>query len=308
MYDKITFRAKIDEADIDTIVLRFYLEEYTKGDEVFYKSTAYANLTGITIDINGDTLRCKFSVNKQYYKAKSGKLDNSKPMTFGNATKTIKELLMKLCVKPENAVVTYYEIGLTMAMQHTPDTYIKAAEDGIGRTFWNDPNYPEMRQKITEKSKWYRKILKMYDKTYEYAEKGRVLEHNVLRIETMYKHQSLPMTLLLDSEWQMKQAKRFYTDWNGIHFARELRPKAGVKISQLVKAREIHALGINRYLEKYRAMWKAGDISRKHWETIRQYGGSWETEKHRYDEVISEEESEYKDKLLRFFQVGIITS
>ena len=46
MFDKVIIKAKIDVADIDTIVLRNYLEQCTEGDELFYKSTAYANFDG----------------------------------------------------------------------------------------------------------------------------------------------------------------------------------------------------------------------------------------------------------------------
>lgn len=308
MYDKIAFRARIDTADIDTIVLKNYLEQYTKGDEIYYKSTAYANLTGINIDINGDTLRCKCSINKLFYKGREGRLDNSKPMTFANATKTIQSLLLQLCVKPENAVVTYYEIGLTMIMSQAPDKYIRSVETATGRVMWNDPNFPAMRQKVTEKSKYYRKVLKMYDKTFEANEKGRQVSDNVLRIETVYKHQSIGMLTLLDKEFQIKQAKKFYSDWKSLCFVRELQPKPGVKLSQLVKAREIQALGVRRYLDKYRELWKAEKISKKVWQTIREYGNAWEMERHRYEEILSDEEKEYQEKLLRFLQIGLITS
>ena len=308
MYDKISFKARIDESDIDTIVLREYLEQYTRGDEIFYRSTAYANLTGVTIEINGNVLKCKCSINKLFYKQVVGKLDNSRPMTFANATKTIKELLMRLCIKAKDAYVTYYEIGLTMRMSHSPDTYIRAIQSGIGRTFWNDPSYPEMRQKVTEKSKYFRKILKMYDKTFEATEKGREVIDNVLRVETIYKHQSVPMITFLDKNFQTKQAKRFYDDWSHIQFRRELKAKKGVKLSQLVKAREIHSLGVTPYLDKYRTLWKAGEITKKTWQTIREYGNAWNTEKERYDEIISEEEREYQEKLLNLLQIGIITS
>lgn len=40
MFDKMIFKAKIDTADIDTIVLKNYLEQCTEGDEIYYKSTA----------------------------------------------------------------------------------------------------------------------------------------------------------------------------------------------------------------------------------------------------------------------------
>ena len=114
MFDKITMKATIDIADIDTIVLRNYLEQCTEGDEVYYKSTSYANFDGCFIEIRGNRLKCACSICKLYSKGKTAKLDNSRPITFAMSVRTIKELLLRLCVKIENAVVTYYEIGTTI--------------------------------------------------------------------------------------------------------------------------------------------------------------------------------------------------
>ena len=173
MFDKIIIKARIDVDDIDTIVLRNYLEQCTEGDELFYKSTAYANFDGCFIEVRGDTLKCKCSINKLYEKEQSGKLDNSKPMTFRNAVRTINALLNRLCVKPENAVVTYYEVGVTMKMPRPATEYITLCEEVNDRVLWIDANYPVDRQKTTEKSNYYRKVLKIYDKTFEGISKGR---------------------------------------------------------------------------------------------------------------------------------------
>lgn len=129
MFDKMIFRAKIDTADIDTIVLKNYLEQCTEGDEIYYKSTAYANFDGCFIEIRGDTLKCKCSIHKLYSRGKSGKLDNSRPMTFSHAGRTINELLLRLCAKIENVIVTYYEIGVTMKMSMPADAYIRQVEE-----------------------------------------------------------------------------------------------------------------------------------------------------------------------------------
>ena len=66
MFDKVNIKARIDVDDIDTIVLRNYLEQCTEGDELFYKSTAYANFDGCFIEVRGSTLKCKCSINKLY--------------------------------------------------------------------------------------------------------------------------------------------------------------------------------------------------------------------------------------------------
>lgn len=307
MFDKIIMKATIDPADIDTIVIRNYLEQCTEGDEVFYKSTAYANLDGCFIELRGNRLKCKCSICKLYSKGKAGKLDNSRPMTFAMAVRTIKELLLRLCVRIENAVVTYYEIGITMKMACSADQYIRQVLEVSDRILWNDANFPEYRQKTTEKSKYYRKVMKIYDKSFEAESKGRRVGDNILRIETVYRHQSVSMLELVDNFFLSKMGRIFYKDWSEICFVRELSAIKGVKISQLEKAREIHRLGVTRYKERYKQMFLDGKLTKKQWETIRNFANSWMIEREKYVEEISELEREFKDRLLSNFQVGIFT-
>lgn len=300
-------KATIDPADIDTIVLRNYLEQCTEGDEVFYKSTAYANLDGCFIELRGNRLKCKCSICKLYSKGKTGKLDNSRPMTFAMAVRTIKELLLRLCVRIENAVVTYYEIGITMKMACSADQYIRQVLEVSDRILWNDANFPEYRQKTTEKSKYYRKVMKIYDKSFEAESKGRRVGDNILRIETVYRHQSVSMLELVDNFFLSKMGRIFYKDWSEICFVRELSAIKGVKISQLEKAREIHRLGVTRYKERYKQMFLDGKLTKKQWETIRNFANSWKNEREKYVEEIGGLEREFKDRLLSNFQVGIFT-
>ena len=307
MFDKIIIKARIDIEDTETIVLRNYLEQCTEGDEIYYKSTAYANFDGCFIELRGDRIKCKCSINKLYSKGKTGKLDNSRPMTFAIAVRTIKELMMRMYVKAETAVVTYYEVGLTMKLSHPADEYIRMVEDVAERTLWNDANFPEMRQKTTEKSKYFRKVLKIYDKTFEAGEKGRNVGANILRIETVYRHQNVPLLELMDNMFLAKIGRIFYKDWNELRFVRELSAIKGVKISQLDKAREINRIGVSRYKERYKKMYTAKKITKKQWETIRTFANNWHEEKVKYVEEIGDLEREFKNKLLACFQIGHIT-
>lgn len=307
MIDKIIFKATVDTEDIDTIVLRNYLEQCTEGDEVYYKSTAYANFDGCFIELRGNKLKCKCSICKLYSKGKNGKLDNSRPMTFAMAVRTIKELLLRLCVRMENAVVTYYEIGITMKMSYSVDCYIRQMQEISVRILWNDANFPEYRQKTTEKSKYFRKVLKVYDKSFEAGEKGRKVGDNILRIETVYRHQSVSMLEFTDYFFLSKMGRIFYKDWSEICFVRELSATKGVKISQLEKAREIHRLGTTRYREHYKQMFLGGKLTKKQWETIRNFTKAWPTEREKYVEEVGELEKEFKDRLLSNFQIGIFT-
>ena len=307
MFDKVIIKGSIDVEDIDSIVLRNYLEQCTEGDEVFYRSTAYANFDGCFIEVRGNRIKCRCSINKLFYKENSGKLDNSKPMTFRNAVRTINALLLRLWLRPENAVVTYYEVGLTLKLPRPATEYIQAMTDISDRILWNDANYPTNRQKTTEKSKYFRKILKVYDKSFEATEKGREVGQNILRIETIYRHQSIKLPELLNTANLHKIGKIFYDDWLNIRFVRELAPMPGVRLSQLDKAREIHRLGVNRYRKKYKGLFLEGKITKKQWETIRNFARAWPIEKERFVEVETETEREYKDRMLSAFQIGSIT-
>lgn len=307
MFDKVIIKGRIDVEDIDSIVLRNYLEQCTEGDEVFYRSTAYANFDGCFIEVRGNRIKCRCSINKLFYKENSGKLDNSKPMTFRNAVRTINALLLRLWLRPENAVVTYYEVGLTLKLPRPATEYIQAMTDISDRILWNDANYPTNRQKTTEKSKYFRKILKVYDKSFEATEKGREVGQNILRIETIYRHQSIKLPELLNTANLDKIGKIFYDDWLNIRFVRELAPMPGVRLSQLDKAREIHRLGVNRYRKKYKGLFLEGKITKKQWETIRNFARAWPIEKERFVEVETETEREYKDRMLSAFQIGSIT-
>ena len=306
MFDKVIIKACIDVDDIDTIVLRNYLEQCTEGDELFYKSTAYANFDGCFIEVRGNALKCKCSINKLFEKEQSGKLDNSKPMTFRNAVRTINALLNRLCVKPENAVVTYYEVGVTMKMPRPATEYISLCEEVDERILWNDANYPVDRQKTTEKSKYYRKVLKIYDKTFEGISKGRKVDHNVLRVETVYRHQQIPLVELISGENMAKIGRVFYNDWNAARFVRDVEA-VGVKMSQLDKAREVVRIGVDRYREKYKALYMEGKLTKKQWETIRNFARSWPEEKDKYKEIEREEEKEFREKLLTLYQIGSVT-
>lgn len=307
MFDKMIFKGKVKTEDVETIVLRNYLEQCTRGDEIYYTSTAYANFEGIFITLNGDTLKCKCSINKIWQKKKSGKLDNSRPMTFRNAVQTINELLlMRLMVIPESVTVSYYEVGLTMKMNEEASKYIELAQEVGEKVLWNDANFPENRQKTTEKSKHYRKIMKIYDKSFEAAEKGRFVGSNVLRIETVYRHQNVPLLLLIDPDNLHKIGRTFWHDWTSIRFLRNLWPTPGIRMGQLEKAREIHRLGVDRYKEKYKQMFLEKKVTKKQWETIRNFARSWPEEKTRYIEEMTPQEMEYREILLSGFQLGSI--
>ena len=202
-------------------------------------------------------------------------------------------------------MVTYYEVGVTMKMPRPATEYISLCEEVAGRVMWNDANYPVDRQKTSEKSKFYRKVLKIYDKTFEGTSKGRKVEHNVLRVETVYRHQQVPLLELISNDTMMKIGRVFYNDWNEARFIRDVEA-VGVKMSQLDKAREMVRLGVDRYKEKYKALYMEGKLTKKQWETIRNFARSWPKEKEKYKEIERDEEKEFREKLLALYQIGSV--
>ena len=92
----------------------------------------------------------------------------------------------------------------------------------------------------------------------------------------------------------------------GIRFVRELSATPGIRLGQLEKAKEIHRLGVDRYKEKYKALFMEKKITKKQWETIRNFARSWPEEKMRYIEEVTAYESEFRGILVDGFQIGSI--
>lgn len=78
-------------------------------------------------------------------------------------------------------------------------------------------------------------------------------------------------------------------------------------MSQIDKARELLRLGIERYKDKHKKLYQEGKLTKKQWETIRNFARSWPEEKNKYKEIEREEEKEFRGKLLALYQVGSIT-
>ena len=82
-----------------------------------------------------------------------------------------------------------------MRLSREANEYIRLVSSvGENRKLFNDANFEENRQKTTEKSRCRSKVLKMYDKSFEYRSKGKAVESNILRLETSYRRQNIPLS------------------------------------------------------------------------------------------------------------------
>lgn len=54
-------------------------------------------------------------------------------------------------------------------------------------------------------------------------------------------------------------------------------------------------------------MFLDGKLTKKQWETIRNFAKAWPAEREKYVEEVGKLEKEFKDRLLSNFQIGIFT-
>ena len=194
-------------------------------------------------------------------------------------------------------------------MRVDPLEYIREV-NGVGvdtgkKELFNDANFEKNRQKTTERSRNYKKVMKIYDKTFEAKNKGRNVDDNVLRVETIYKRQNVPLSEIFDSCFLRKATGRFYNDWNNLAFVRELRADKGMKASQIEKAREIMRVGTIEYAENCKKAYRDGRMTKKQWETVRTFIKVWKDIRVHFTMIPKEKEIEYKSKLLHEFQQAI---
>ncbi len=289
---------------------RNHLELCKMGEKTYWQSNEWGNFDGlfVKLDEHGH-IQIKCSLHKVWRKHREdGKLDNSRPFCITHAIASIGLLEDMTGVDLNKATVAYFELGLNLPMSQEASEYI-AEVDGVdcekgGKALFVDANFDADRQKTSLKTKNMRKVLKMYDKSYEALDRGREdVEPNILRIETMYKRQKVPMDDFVSRAWLDKYAKRFYADWQKLKFRRELRADPGCKASQIEKAREIRRIGLDAYLNVSKQAFSARRITKKQWETIRTFARAWPTIEGKYNEETTPYEDEYRQRLEENFNI-----
>lgn len=304
MIDKMVMKGIVDtEREAPRIIRQFHLEECTRGEIVYYQSSRLANIDGIHITLNGSRIVVKCSIHKLWSRWDGNGLDNSRLCRYTEAIQALRKLLDDLGIDTSTVRVTYYEIGVNLNMKKEPLDYIRAVSSvGAVKEMFNDANFEKNRQKTTEKSRNYKKVQKIYDKTFEATEKGRTAEDGVLRVETIYKRQGAWIEEFFDFSWYNKMLNRFYQDWSCLCFERDLVAAKGVRASQTEKAKEILKLGRDGYLETIKRRYSMKSITAKNYRVCREFCRDWEKYSHLFTQVKGALETEYQGKLLNAFQ------
>ena len=303
------FNTRIDfEKDATGIASLNHLQLCTEGKQTFYQSSAYGNFEGVYMKVRGNTVQIKCSIHKLYHKESSGSLDNSQMFTVSNALETIDVLFDRLGIDKNETKVTYYEIGLNIPVEYDPLEYISLVQsigENEDKEMFNDANFQKNRQKTTEKSRNIKKVLKIYDKGFEARDKDRCVKGNILRIETIYRRQDIPLSVFMSESHISKTTKRFYNDWNSIRYHKRIEAEKGVKSSQIEKARCIMELGREAYLKQSRESFLSGALTKMQWETIRAFIKNWDSMKSKFRYLPDNKEVEYRNMLNKTFEKAL---
>lgn len=278
MFDKMKFKARLNSEDeVERIVTAYRLKYCTEGDKSFYKSPKEWTFDGINFMINGNALSVECSIHKVYNKMTRGALDNSGEFTLTEGRAALRILFDAIGVDVSRVTVTYFEIGLNMRMPREAVEYIRLVSSvSENRKLFNDANFEENRQKTTEKSTNRRKVLKMYDKSFEYRSKGKAVEANILRLETSYRRQKIPLSDFFNDAFVFRLVSQFSRDWHSLSFPRQIIAEKGTKGSQIEKARRIMEIGRETYLTESRKDMEAGIITPKQYRCIREFVQCWD--------------------------------
>lgn len=307
MWDKIVMTKKVGSDEADTIIRVNHLEECARGEQVYYQSTAYGNFENIFIHLKNDRVQVKCSLHKVWAKLTTGLLDNSRRFTMTDARVAMAMLMEHIGAGKEGWTVSYFEIGLNLRMDDEPIRYIEQVtgirqEDGE-REMFNDANWVKHHQLTTERSRNFKKVMKIYDKTWEAREKKRKdVDERVLRIETIYKRQKVPVEEFISEAFGRRLASRFMRDWLRLEWRRYMEAEKGMKQSQIDKARRIIEIGTEAYMEECRRLYMERRMTKKAWETCRTFARSWPSIADKFTMAEGPHEREYRNKFRTEYQ------
>ena len=308
MFDKVVLHGILDSmAHADYLINLEHLQRCSEGDTVYYSSTALANLSGVQMRIDGYYVRINCSLHKMYYRAKYGRLDNTQMFTISEARTIVRDLLSAWSLDIRKVRVTYYEVGLNLPVDKEPLEYISMVHSVGGsreKELFNDANFEKNRQKTTERGRAIKKVFKIYDKGYEARSKGHDVEGNILRVETIYRRQDIPLQEFLSTENVSKMLGIFYRDWLEIGFERKVSALPGVKVSQVDKAEKIIKYGTEKYLQMSRDDYAAGTLSAKQFRTIREFIQKWPQMREKFKFIPTAYELEYLLKYKNMFNTA----
>lgn len=312
MLDRIVVSAHINLDDTQAIAERNALQQWSNGTSTRYESSKIAQTQGIQISIEKNKLQIKCSVHKQYYLIEYGVLDNSGLFTISQARKSLLFLLEQIGLSPDKVKITYYEIGLNLPTSHSPLEYIELMRTigaGKSKEVFNDANYKKHRQITTERHRNLKKIFKVYDKGFEQTERKREQPNEaikILRIETIYKRQNIAVLKFMEQSNLDKLTSKFRQDWQSVEFERVMLADKGTRQSQVAQAQLIITQGREQYTANIKKRFALGEITTAQFRTMKAFADTWESNKHKYRELATPHEAEYKRLIKLYAELAMV--
>lgn len=288
------------------------LEQWKSQNSERYESPEIARTEDVYMSIKNNKLQIKCSLHKQYYKMIYGKLENDGLFTTTEARRALYTLFNMVGVSPNQARITYFEIGLNIPTENEPLQYIELIQSITTgkikkeKEVFQDANFKKDRQKTTERYKSIKKVFKVYDKGFEKADRKRIEPTNekILRIETIYRRQSIYVNDFFATDNLNRLTATFFHDWQGVEFSRGMTAEKGTRTSQIESAKKILLLGRQAYLEQAKQEFNAELLTEKQYRTIREFVRDWDFNKHKYKMLPTKHEIEYKEKLSKWFNLA----
>lgn len=305
MFDRIILKAKLNADESVKIAHTHRLQRVINedGEIVEYRSSSYANITGISVRIARGEMTLKTSLHSYYNKRMYDVMRNDNSFTINEALLAFDMLLDENNLNKSRTRITQFEIGLNLELEHDPSEYIKrclyiCTPD---KEMFVDAHYRLDRQRTTMKHKDMRKYFKIYDKSFEMVDRRKVKadrsQTNKLRIETVYKRHSEKLSTFATPDNFKRIAMRFRSDWQGLVFERNVQAEMGTRKSELDRAKEILRMGVNQYVERMRQKHEDGELSYKQFRTCRDFARDFEQNRNSFKTVKSTYEIEYQEKL-----------
>lgn len=315
MFDKITIRAKISDEECKHLADLHRLQSWTNSDgsQVNYRSSQYANTTGIQVQIMNNHVTLKCSLHKYWEKRNFGHLRNDTLFTISESKAAFETLLFENGLIAPKTRIVQFEIGLNLNVSYEPIIFIElvtwlAASNRTSKVMFIDANYRINRQKTSEKHADIRRYFKIYDKGYEMAERQRkpaettTPKENILRIETVYRRQNKRGDEFFTDTNLKPLVQRFWADWKDLYFTRNIRAQKGTRKSEIERAKNIVNIGAEQYLYQIKEQYKNKTLTEKQYRTIREFIRDFDQNEERYKVVISAQEKEYNSLLPRVYK------
>ena len=318
MFDKITIRAKVSDEECQHLAELHRLQVWTNADrtQVNYRSSQYANTTGIQIQIIHNRVTLKCSLHKYWEKRNFGKLRNDTVFSISEAKAAFEMLLFENGFIANKVRIVMFEIGLNLYVSYDPITFIELVNYIVpackgAKEWFVDANFQKNRQRTTLKHSDIRRYFKIYDKGFERAKKDKKAgikpeqastEEMILRIETVYKRLNKRADEFFSDANLRPLVQRFWLDWKDLCFTRDVRAQKGARKSEITRARNIINIGAEEYLKQVKQDFKNKKITEKQYRTEREFIRDFNNFDDKFKVIISPQEKEYNTLLPRVYK------